>query len=97
MVTTKDYNVNLFHFAHGLNMPTSNVLFWIVTVVETPRDLANVRLAIGSNAASLWWVDGEEVIALYNDRQSVVDDGVSKRLTLKAGRQPVTSGLRTAL
>ena len=44
-----------------------------------------MRLAIGSNAASVWWVNGKEVIGIYGDRQTVVDDGVSKRLTLKKG------------
>ena len=84
-VETRDHNVNLFHFASGLGKPTSNVLFWIVTVVEAQRELPGVRLAIGSNAASVWWLNGEEVIGLYDDRQSVIDDGVSKRVTLKKG------------
>lgn len=84
-VDTRDYNVNLFHFAHALGKPTSNVLFWTVTGVDLPRELSGVRLAIGSNAASVWWLDGEEVIGLYNDRQTVIDDGVSKRVTLKKG------------
>lgn len=84
-VDTKAYNVNLFHFARGLNKPTSNVLFWAVTVVDVPRESRGIRLAIGSNAASVWWVDGQEVISLFNDRQTVIDDGVSKRLTLAAG------------
>jgi hypothetical protein len=84
-VDTSLYNVNLYHFAYALNQPTSNVLFWAVTVVHAPRDLTNVRLAIGSNAASVWWVNGEEVVTLFNDRQAVIDDGVSNRLTLKAG------------
>ena len=44
-----------------------------------------MRLAIGSNAASVWWVNGQEVIGIYGDRQTVIDDGVSKRLTLKKG------------
>jgi len=79
------YNVNLFHFAYGLGKPTSNVLFWAVTVVNVPREMSSVRLAIGSNAASVWWVNGEEVISLYNDRQTVIDDGVSNRLTLLKG------------
>lgn len=82
---TTNYNVNLFHFAYALNKPTSNVLFWAVTVVYAPREIANVRLAIGSNAASVWWLNGEEVIGIYNDRQAVIDDGVSKRVTLKQG------------
>jgi hypothetical protein len=82
---TINYNVNLYHFAYALKQPTSNVLFWIVTVVNVPQDMLDVRLAIGSNAASVWWVNGQEVIEIYNDRQTVIDDGVSKRLTLKKG------------
>ena len=81
------YNVNLFHFAYALGKPTSNVLFWAVTVVDAPREMPGVRLAIGSNAASVWWLNGEEVIGLYNDRQAVIDDGVSKRVTLKKGAE----------
>jgi hypothetical protein len=84
-VDTTGYNVNLYHFAYALNKPTSNVLFWAVTIVNAPREMNGVRLAIGSNAASVWWVNGAEVIGIYNDRQSVIDDGVSKRLTLKQG------------
>jgi hypothetical protein len=84
-VDTLGYNVNLFHFAYALGKPTSNVLFWTTTVVDAPRELSGVRLAIGSNAASVWWLNGEEVIGLYNDRQAVVDDDVSKRVTLKKG------------
>ena len=84
-VGTHDYNVNLYYFAKALEKPTSNVLFWVVTVVKCPEEIAGARLAIGSNAASVWWVNGEEVIGVYNDRQTVIDDGVSKRLSLKKG------------
>jgi hypothetical protein len=95
-VDTIAYNVNLFHFAYALNKPTSNVLFWAVTVVNAPLDIPNVRLAIGSNAASVWWLDGQEVIGIYNDRQTVVDDGVSKRLTLKKGPNVVRAAIVNA-
>jgi hypothetical protein len=84
-VDTKNYNVNLYHFAYALEKPTSYVLFWAVTTVNCPEEMAGVRLAIGSNAASVWWVNGQEVIGIYGDRQTVIDDGVSKRLTLKKG------------
>lgn len=84
-VDSKLYNVNLYHFAYALGKPTSNVLFWAVAVVDCPSELTDVRLAIGSNSASVWWVNGKEVIGIYGDRQSVIDDGVSKRLTLKRG------------
>jgi hypothetical protein len=88
-VDTTNYNVNLYHFAHALGKPTSNVLFWAVTIVNCPQEMRGVRLAIGSNAASVWWVNGQEVIGIYGDRQTVIDDGVSKRLTLKKGANVV--------
>jgi hypothetical protein len=84
-VDTSGYNVNLYHFARGLKKPTSNVLFWAVTVVNCSSEMKDVRLAVGSNAASVWWINGKEVIGIYGDRQTVIDDGVSKRLTLKKG------------
>src|ERR1044071_7552185 len=84
-VDTKEYNVNLYHFAYALNKPTSFVLFWAVTIVNCPEEMRDVRLAIGSNAASVWWVNGQEIISIYGDRQTVIDDGVSKRLTLRKG------------
>jgi hypothetical protein len=84
-VDTKNFNVNLYHFANALGKRTSNVLFWAVTIVNCPQEMTGVRLAIGSNAASVWWVNGKEVIGIYGDRQAVIDDGVSKRLTLKKG------------
>lgn len=85
-VDTNEYNVNLYYYAYNLGKPTSNVLFWAVTVVNFREEMHDMRLSIGSNAASIWWVNGKEVIGIYNDRQTVIDDGVSKRLTLKKGK-----------
>jgi hypothetical protein len=95
-VDTVNYNVNLYHFAYALNKPTTNVLFWAVTVVNAPREMSGVRLAIGSNAASVWWVNGREATALYNDRQAVIDDGVSRRLTLNQGANVIRAAIVNA-
>ena len=95
-VDTLAYNVNLFHFAYALNKPTSNVLFWAVTIVNAPQEMSDVRLAIGSNAASVWWVNDKEAISIYNDRQTVIDDGVSKRLTLKQGSNVIRAAIVNA-
>ncbi|MEO8594352.1 MAG: acetylxylan esterase [Candidatus Solibacter sp.] len=84
-VDTRNYNVNLYHYSIGLGKQTSDVMFWVVTVINAPQEMKNVRLAIGSNAASVWWLNDEEVVGIYGDRQAVVDDGVSKRITLKKG------------
>ena len=90
---TVRYNVNLYHFAWALSKPTSNVVFWAVTTVDSPNVMSDVRLAICSNSASNWWLNGERVVALYDDRQTVIDDGVSKRLTLKKGRNVIVAAI----
>ena len=95
-VDTARYNVNLYHFAYALKRPTSNVLLWVVTVVDAPPDIDGVRLAIGSKAASIWWVNGQEVIGIYNDRQTVIDDGVSKRLMLNKGPNVIRAAIVNA-
>jgi len=90
---TVNYNLNLYHFAWALSKPTSNVLFWVETTVDSPREMNGVRLAIGSNAASRWWLNEELVIALNDDRQSVIDDGVSRRVTLRKGRNVIRAAI----
>ena len=50
------------------------------------EDIENVRLAVGSNSASMWWLNGEETLLLSGDRRMVKDDAMSPRLTLKKGR-----------
>ena len=57
-----------------------------VTVIDSPEEMSDVRLAAGSNGASIWWLNGQEVLLLSGDRRMVVDDGMSARLTLKKGR-----------
>jgi len=84
-----NYNVKLFRLAAGLNKTTYGVLFWAVTVVDSPRDMQNVRLAVGSNSASMWWLNGQEVVDLFGDRRMVMDDCISKRVTLKKGRNVI--------
>lgn len=88
-VDTTEYNVNLYDYGNMLNLQTASALFWVVTVVNCPEEMKDVRLAIGSNDASVWWVNGEEVIGIYGDRQTTVDDGVSKKLTLKKGQNVI--------
>jgi hypothetical protein len=83
---SKLFNVKLFRFAYGLKKPYYGVLFWAVTVVYSPQEMENVRLAVGSNSASMWWLNDKEVLLLSGDRRMVVDDAVSARLTLHKGR-----------
>jgi hypothetical protein len=84
-----NFNVKLFRFAYGLNKPTYGVLFWAVTIVNSPREIENARMAVGSNSASMWWLNGKEAVGLFGDRRMVMDDCVSKRLTIRKGRNVI--------
>jgi hypothetical protein len=93
---SSDYNVSLYHFARGRGRPPFNAVYWAVTIVNCPREMRGVRLSVGSNSASIWWVNGREVVDLYGDRHMLVDDGVSKRLTLEKGPNVIRAAVVNA-
>jgi hypothetical protein len=90
---TSNFNIKLFRFAYGLNKQTYGVVFMAVTVVDCPKELKNVRMAVGSNSASLWWLNGKEAVILSGDRRMVMDDCVSKRLTLNKGKNVIRGAI----
>lgn len=83
---SKLFNVKLYRLAAALKKPVYGVIFQAVTVIDCPEDIKDVRLSVGSNSASKWWLNGEEVLVLSGDRRMVADDCMSKRLTLKKGK-----------
>ena len=87
------FNVKLFRFATGLEKPYYGVLFWVVTAIDCEEDIPDVRMAVGSNSASMWWLNGEETVLLSGDRRMVMDDCTSKRLTLKKGRNIIRGAI----
>jgi hypothetical protein len=90
---SRNYNVKLFRLASGLGKPIYGVLFWAVTVVNSPEEMKNVRMAIGSNSASMWWLNGKEAALLSGDRRMVMDDVVSPRLTLNKGKNIIRGAI----
>jgi len=83
---SENMNVKLFRFAEKWGEQVYGVLFWAVTIIDCPEDIKDVRLAVGSNSASMWWLNGEETLLLSGDRRMVKDDAMSSRVTLKKGR-----------
>ena len=90
---SKLFNVKLFRFASGLKKQVYGVLFWAVTVIECPEDMGNIRMSVGSNSASMWWLNGEEAVILSGDRRMVKDDCLSRRLTLKKGKNIIRGAI----
>lgn len=90
---SKLFNVKLFRFATGLEKQYYGVLFWVVTAIDCEEDIPDVRMSVGSNSASMWWINGEEAVILSGDRRMVMDDCMSKRLTLKKGRNIINGAV----
>ena len=90
---SKLFNVKLFRFATGLDKQYYGVLFWVATAIYCDEDIPDVRMSVGSNSASMWWLNGEETVLLSGDRRMVMDDCMSKRLTLRKGRNIIRGGI----
>lgn len=89
---SKRFNVKLYRFASCLGLHPTEAVYMAVTVVNVDKDVT-VRMSVGSNSASMWWVNGEEAILLSGDRRMVVDDCVSRKLCLKAGKNIIRGSL----
>ncbi len=70
------YNVQLFRFATQRNLKKYGVIFIATTQVYAEEEM-DVRLSVGSNSASMWWINGKESLILSGDRRMVVDDASS--------------------
>lgn len=90
---SKLFNVKLYRYAVGTETGRYGLICRVVTVIDCPEDIVDVRLAVGSNSASMWWIDGEEALIMSGDRRMVMDDAASKRMTLKKGRHILTGAV----
>ena len=87
------FYVKLFRLAANLDNTRYGVIFWAVTIVNCDRDIQNVRLAIGANNAAMFWVNGEELLLVSGDRHMNIDNALSKRITLKKGKNVVRAAV----
>jgi hypothetical protein len=83
---SKTFNFNLYHFTYALNKRPYGVLFWLVTVINCPDEIKNVRMAAGVNSGGMFWLNGKEVVTLSGDRDMIVDNVTSPLVTLKKGK-----------
>jgi hypothetical protein len=84
-VESHDYFADLSGFAAQSGRPAENSLFLGTTYVFARREIEGVRLAIGSDDSSRWWLNGKEVISVVTGRGVEKDQNTSEPLTLKKG------------
>ena len=90
---SKTFNFNLYHFTYALNKPPYGVLFWLVTVINCPEEIKNVRIAAGANSGGMFWLNGKEALMLSGDRDMIVDNGTSSLLTLNKGKNIIRAAV----
>jgi hypothetical protein len=83
---SKTFNFNLFNFSYDINKPKYGLLFWLVTVIDCPEEIQNVRMTAGCNSGGMFWLNGQEVLMLSGDRDMIVDNVASPSLILKKGK-----------
>ena len=83
---SKAFNFNFYHFTYAINKPPYGVLFWVVTVINCPKEIKNVRMAAGVNSAGMFWLNGKEALMLPGDKDMIVDNATSPLLTLNKGK-----------
>jgi hypothetical protein len=86
---SKTFNFNLFHFTYAITKPPYGNLFWVVTVINCPEEIKNVRMSAGVNSGGMFWLNGNEALILSGDRDMIVDNVTSPLLTLKKGKNVI--------
>ena len=90
---SQNYNLKLMRFGEHEIQRTYGVIYWAVTVINCDQDMNDVRLSVGSNSASQWWVNGQDVLLMSSDRRMVADDCMSHRINLKKGENIIRGAI----
>ena len=90
---SKAFNFNLYHFSYATNTTRAGVLFWMVTVIDCPQEIKNVRLAAGVNSGGAFWLNGKEILTVPGDKDIIVDNVASPLVTLNKGRNVLRAAI----
>ena len=88
LLESTGYNIHLYRYATQRSLQKYGIIFAAVTHVYADEEM-DVRLSVGSNSASMWWINGTEALILSGDRRMVVDDA-SAPVHLKKGDNQIT-------
>ena len=80
-----DYAIDLEKVAADASKEPTNALFLGVAYIIVPEQKDGVKLAIGSDDSSVWWLNGAEAIRVYSGRGVDKDQDTAENLTLKKG------------
>jgi hypothetical protein len=80
-----DFALDLMKIAEDAGKPFEKVITLGVAYVWADADLSDVKLKIGSDDGSCWWLNGRQVIRVYAGRGCEKDQDTREGLSLKKG------------
>jgi len=80
-----DYAIDFEKIAADASKEPTNAMYFGVAYIMSPEQKDGVKLAIGSDDSSVWWLNGSEVIRVYSGRGVDKDQDQAENLTLKKG------------
>ncbi|HEV8604689.1 MAG TPA: hypothetical protein VGQ99_04950 [Tepidisphaeraceae bacterium] len=83
--SASDYAIDFEKIAADASKEPTNALFFGVAYIIAADQKDGVKLAIGSDDSSVWWLNGNEVIRVYSGRGVDKDQDTAENLTLKKG------------
>jgi hypothetical protein len=83
--TASDYAIDFEKIAADASKEPTNALYLGVAYIMAEEQKDGVKLAIGSDDSSVWWLNGNEAIRVYSGRGVDKDQDQAENLTLKKG------------
>jgi hypothetical protein len=83
--TASDYAIDFEKIAADASKEPTNAMYFGVAYILSTDQKDGVKLAIGSDDSSVWWLNGNEVIRVYSGRGVDKDQDQAENLTLKKG------------
>jgi hypothetical protein len=80
-----DYAIDFEKIAADASKEPTNALYLGVAYIMVEEQKDGVKLAIGSDDSSVWWLNGNEVIRVYAGRGVDKDQDQAENLSLKKG------------
>jgi hypothetical protein len=81
-----EYFVDLTAYASEQGREANDAVFYGAAYLFVEQDVADLKLAVGSDDGSTWWLNGEQVAKSEETRGIGKDQNTSKPLALKKGR-----------
>src|SRR6266513_3927475 len=83
--SASDYAIDFEKIASDASKEPTNAMYLGVAYIMAAEQKDGVKLAIGSDDSSVWWLNGTEAIRVYSGRGVDKDQDSAENLTLKKG------------